>query len=255
MPDETRAKQSPNRRFAECVAVVLAHEGGFVDHPQDPGGATNMGITLRTLREWRSDDTLGPEALRDLSETEAREIYFARYWNPIRADELPPGVDLAVFDWAVHGGVRRAARDLQAALNVRVDGAIGRQTLEAARRADPAAVVRGVCARRLTHLQTRPHWATFGRGWERRVRAVEKAALARTRKPALTVREAQQTSTVRTATGMAAVVAPVAAGLQSVVSAFASMDRWLGLGLIAAGLVALVVAAWVITTWLRTRHA
>jgi lysozyme family protein len=244
-----------NRRFRECVDIVLRYEGGYVDDPRDPGGATNMGITLRTLREWRGDDSLTAEALRNMTEAEAREIYLARYWNPIRADELPPGIDLAVFDWAVHGGVGRAARDLQTVLGVTVDGAIGRQTIEAAKRADPAEVIRGVCEQRLNHLRSRPHWDAFARGWSRRVREIEEAALERARLPALTAHEARQTSTVQTATGIAAAVAPAAAALPSLISAFAGLDRWIGLGLIAAGLVALVVAAWMASTWLRMRHA
>ena len=244
-----------NRRFAECVAIVLRHEGGFVNHHADPGGATNRGITLRTLRDWRNDDALTAEDVRALSESEAREIYLARYWNPIRGDDLPAGVDLAVFDWSVHGGPGRAARDLQAALGVAQDGAIGRQTLAALRDADPAAIVRDVCDRRLAHLQSRPHAAAFLRGWERRVSEIERDALARAARPALTMGEARQTGTVQTTAGMVAAVTPVAAGLPAAVSAFDGLDRWVGLGLIAAGLVSLVAGAWVVTTWLRTRRA
>jgi lysozyme family protein len=243
-----------NRRFAECVAIVLKHEGGFVDHPRDPGGATNMGITLRTLRDWRGDDTLTVDAMRALTEAEAKEIYLARYWNPIRGDQLPPGVDLAVFDWAVHGGVGRAARDLQTVLGVTVDGAIGRQTIAAAQRADAHEVIRALCERRLNHLRSRPHWDAFCRGWSRRVDAIEQAALARTERPALTVAEAQQTSTVKTATGIAATVAPAAAALPSIISAFSGLDRWVSLGLICAGLVALVAAAWMASTWFRMKR-
>jgi hypothetical protein len=87
------------------------------------------------------------------------------------------------------------------------------------------------------------------------VREIEEAALARAERPALTVAEAQKTSTVQTATGIAAAVAPAAAALSSVIDALSGLDRWVGLGLIAAGLVALVVAAWMATTWLRMRHA
>jgi lysozyme family protein len=243
-----------NRRFAECVTVVLKHEGGFVDHPRDPGGATKFGITLRTLRDWRGDDSLTADAVRDLTEAEAREIYLARYWNPVRGDELPPGVDLAVFDWAVHGGVGRAARDLQAVLGVTVDGAIGRQTIAAAQRADAHEVIRGICERRLNHLRSRPHWDSFGRGWERRVRAIEEAALARAERPALTAAEAQKTGTVQTATGIAAAVAPAAAALPSFINALGGLDRWVSLGVVAAGVVALVLAARLASTWIRMQR-
>jgi lysozyme family protein len=244
-----------NRRFQECVAIVLKHEGGFVERSDDPGGATNMGITLRTLCEWRGDDSLTANDLRTLTEAEAREIYFARYWNPIRGDELPPGLDLAVFDWAVHGGVSRAARDLQAVLGVKVDGAIGRQTIEVARRADRHDLIRWLCERRLNYLRSRPHWSIFGRGWERRVMAIEAAALERAKNPALTAEEAQRTSTVQTATGVAAAIAPAGAALPQLVSAFSGLDRWVGLGLIAIGLVTLIVAAWLASTWIRMHRS
>jgi lysozyme family protein len=240
-----------NRRFEECIALVLKHEGGFVNHPADPGGATNRGITLNTLREWRGDASLDVDAVRSLTEAEAREIYLARYWNPIRADELPAGLDLVMLDWAVHGGVSRAARDLQAVLGVSTDGAIGRHTLAAVAKADAADLIRLVSARRIDYLRSRPHWQTFGRGWERRVGDVEAAALRMASRPALTIREAQGTNTVRIATGAASVVAPAAAAIPSALGALADLDRYVGLALVAGGLVALVMAAWLAVTWLR----
>jgi lysozyme family protein len=246
---------SENRRFDECVAIVLRHEGGFVNDLRDPGGATNRGITLRTLRDWRGDDSLTAEAVRDMTEAEAREIYLARYWNPVRGDELPPGIDLATFDWAVLGGVPRAARDLQNVLGVQVDGAIGRQTLAAAREADAEEVIRAVCRRRLAYLRTRPHWNTYGVGWSNRVRAIEQAAIARAHRPALTMAEAQHTGTVQTATSVATVVAPAAAALPPLINAFSGLDRWIGLGLIVAGLVFLVAAAWLASTWIRMKRS
>ena len=107
----------PPARFARCVAEVLKHEGGFVNHPRDPGGATNRGITHITLADWRGGPVTA-EDVRTMSEAEAREIYRSKYWNAIQGDNLPAGVDLAVFDLAVNSGVGRAARMLQQQLGV-----------------------------------------------------------------------------------------------------------------------------------------
>ena len=243
-----------NRRFAECVAIVLRHEGGFVEHPRDPGGATKYGITLNTLRGWRGDETLTADDVRALTEEDAREIYLARYWNPIRGDELPPGVDLAVFDYAVNSGVRRAARELQAVLGVPQDGAIGRVTLAAARSLDPNVVISNLCERRRAFLRTLRTFDTFGRGWLQRVAEIEEAAKARIAAPPLTIREAQGTDTVQVATQVTTVVAPLAAGVPSLVSAFGGLHPAVGVSLIAAGLVVVVAAGWFAASWLRSRR-
>jgi lysozyme family protein len=243
-----------NRRFAECVAIVLRHEGGFVEHPRDHGGATKYGITLNTLRGWRGDETLTADDVRALTEAEAREIYLARYWNPIRGDELPPGVDLAVFDYAVNSGVRHAARELQAVLGVPQDGAIGRVTLAAVRDLDANVVISNLCERRRAFLRTLGTFETFGRGWLQRVEEIEEAAKARIAAPPLTIREAQGTDTVQVATQVTTVVAPLAAGVPSLVSAFGGLHPVVGVSLIAAGLVVVVAAGWFAASWLRSRR-
>jgi lysozyme family protein len=244
-----------NRRFAECIAVVLRHEGGFVNHPRDPGGATNRGITLRTLREWRQDDSLTAEDVRALSESDAREIYLARFWNPIRGDELPPGLDLALLDFAVNSGQGRAVRVLQEVLGVATDGAIGRRTLDAVRAADAADLVRDLCRRRLAFLQRLPTWDAFGRGWRRRVEEVEREALARAARPALTLGEARQTDTVQVATRVASAAAPAAAAVPAMVGAFEGLHPAVAVALIVAGLVLVIVGAWLAAAWLRARRA
>lgn len=164
-------------RFARCVAIVLHHEGGLVNHPRDPGGVTNRGITIGTLRKWRGQD-VSPEDVAALTEAEARAIYRARYWNPVKGDELPPGVDLAVFDFAVNSGTGRAARALQGVVGVQQDGAIGPRTLAAVRVMDPREVVTNLCDGRLVFLRSLRHWDTFGRGWGNRVADVRQKALA-----------------------------------------------------------------------------
>lgn len=164
-------------RFAACLAEVLRHEGGYVDHPADPGGATNLGITLATLSDWRGRPVTKQE-VRDLTVAEAGAIYHARYWQPIRGDALPPGIDLAVFDWAVNSGPARAARGLQSVLGVAQDGEIGPVTLAALARAPgPVTVITDLCDARMRFLRGLAGWPTFGKGWTRRVGEVEEAAL------------------------------------------------------------------------------
>lgn len=170
------APPSADARFARCVAEVLRHEGGYVDHPRDPGGCTNRGITRATLESWRGVPT-DCAAVRALTEAEARAIYRARYWDAVRGDELPVGVDLAVFDLAVNSGGGRAARMLQHALGAVADGVIGPQTMAMLAAADPARMVDAICARRLEFLKGLPTWPVFGRGWERRVNDVRAKAL------------------------------------------------------------------------------
>jgi lysozyme family protein len=84
--------------FDACLAFTLREEGGYVDDPADPGGATNMGITLATYRQWADNPALGPTQVQDMTARTARAIYRSLYWNPLRADALPIGVDLSVFD-------------------------------------------------------------------------------------------------------------------------------------------------------------
>lgn len=168
-------------RFDICLAHVLRHEGGYVDHPADPGGATNMGVTHKTLARWRQVSPwwdLPKQAVRDMGHGEAGQIYRALYWNACRAENLPPGLDLAVFDFAVNSGPDRAIRSLQATLGVAVDGQVGPVTLAAVGRGDTAQQINALCDRRLGFLKALGTYSAFGRGWTRRIAAVRAAALA-----------------------------------------------------------------------------
>lgn len=163
--------------FAASIALVLKSEGGYVDNPKDPGGATNMGITRATLAAWRgvAVNSLPKSEVRNLGTAEATTIYRARYWTPIYADDLPAGLDYAVFDYAVNSGPAAAAKALQKVLGVTVDGRIGPQTVAAAKAAMPGAIDR-LCDARLAFLRGLSTWATFGKGWASRVESVRKAA-------------------------------------------------------------------------------
>ncbi len=167
-------------RFEICLAEVLRHEGGYVDHPSDPGGATNMGITRKTLARWRNVSpwwNLPKAEVQKLSRSEAARIYRAGYWNLCRAADMPPGIDLALFDYAVNSGADRAIRALQAVLGVVVDGLVGPLTIGAAARADSRLVVNALCDRRLGFLRGLSTFVTFGRGWTSRVTSVRAVAL------------------------------------------------------------------------------
>lgn len=151
--------------FLPSVAFTLAHEGGYSDNPRDPGGATNRGITLRTLAAWRHADCTAAD-VQALTEAEARAIYRASYWNAVHADALPAGLDLMVFDFGVNSGPGRSARVLQEALGVVADGAIGPQTLSAAARVpDMGALVGRIADAQETFYRSLDTFDAFGRGW------------------------------------------------------------------------------------------
>jgi len=172
-------------RFDICLDEVLDQEGGYVDHPSDPGGATNMGITRKTLARWRLVSpwwSLPKSAVMELRRTEAAKIYRASYWDRCRAGQFPAGLDLALFDFAVNSGPDRAIRTLQAELDVAADGQVGPLTLGAvetyAARKGLGALIGALCDRRLAFLNRLPTFVTFGRGWTARVANVRATALA-----------------------------------------------------------------------------
>ncbi|QFR32817.1 glycosyl hydrolase 108 family protein [Ancylobacter sp. TS-1] len=163
-------------KFQRCADIVLVHEGGFVNHPKDPGGATNLGITLATLAEWRGTE-VSVDDVRNLTPEEAREIYRVRYWNPLNCDALPPGVDLVVYDFGVNAGPVRSAKMLQKLVGAKEDGAVGPATLAAVATRAPADIVRAFSERRLDYYRSLGTWETFGKGWTNRTVAVEKEAV------------------------------------------------------------------------------
>lgn len=163
--------------FARALAHVLRREGGYVDHPQDPGGVTNHGITHATLAAWRGRP-VGKEEVRALTREDAGAIYRSRYWDTIAGDALPAGLDLALFDFAVNSGPGRAVRTLQRLIGTPIDGRVGPQTLAAVAARPPAAMISALCRARLSFLERLITFSVFGRGWRRRVAATETAALA-----------------------------------------------------------------------------
>jgi lysozyme family protein len=158
--------------YAPSLAMVLCHEGGYVNNPRDPGGATNKGITQRVYDDWRRSRGLDPRSVRSIEQNEVEAIYRAQYWDRIRGDDLPAGVDYCVFDFAVNSGTNRAARYLQKAAGVLDDGQIGPMTLAAVRASNPKHLINAICAARQAFLEQLSTFSTFGTGWTRRVAEV-----------------------------------------------------------------------------------
>lgn len=159
--------------FERSLSLVLVHEGTWADHPDDPGGATMKGITLATFRGYYKNNRLTKDDLRNITDAQLREIYRKRYWDAVKGDDLPLGVDYAVFDFAVNSGPSRAAKFLQKIVGVTQDGQIGPQTLAAVLTPSrPVAIITALCAARLAWLRTLRTYAVFGRGWKARVEDV-----------------------------------------------------------------------------------
>lgn len=163
--------------FERCLAEVLKHEGLWADHPSDPGGATMKGVTIGTFAQFKGRKVTKAE-LRAISDADLRAIYKRGYWDKVRGDDLPAGLDLVAFDGAVNSGPSRGAKWVQSALGVAADGKIGPQTLAEARAANVSQVIDYACNARLDFLRRLKHWPTFAIGWSRRVSSVRAVAKA-----------------------------------------------------------------------------
>ncbi len=155
--------------FDACMAEVFKYEGGYVNDQHDPGGETNLGISKRSYPK---------EDIRNMTRARAAQIYRRDFWDKLRCDELPDGLDLVAFDAAVNSGPSRGAKWLQQALGVAVDGKVGLATIGAAKNTyTPAAVLRAVGFRR-AFLKTLPTWERYKNGWTKRLDSVEAVASA-----------------------------------------------------------------------------
>jgi lysozyme family protein len=155
------------------LAFVLEEEGGFADHPSDPGGATNQGITQATYDQWRDDRGLPRRHVREIETDEVRAIYRDLYWIPAHCSEWPSDVAIVVFDTAVQRGPRRAIMDLQRAVGVGQDGFVGPVTKAAVANQNETELVRRLLLLRSDHyaerVRDRPDQVVFLKGWMRRL--------------------------------------------------------------------------------------
>ena len=164
------------QNFYMCLSMLLKHEGGFVNHPKDPGGMTNLGVTKKAFEEYKGTE-VSEQEMRDLLPTDVTPFYREKYWDKIKGDDLPAGVDWAVFDWCVNSGPSRAARALQVVVNATADGAIGPKTLEKVSEREASEIIKDLHAVRQEFYENLSTFDTFGKGWTRRNKETLEQAL------------------------------------------------------------------------------
>lgn len=162
--------------FDYCLAHVLKSEGGYVNHPKDPGGRTNLGVTQKVWEDWVGKAS-SEEEMKALTKEMVAPLYKARYWDKVRGDDLPSGLDLCVFDLSVNSGVFRAASFLQRILGAKEDGVIGPKTLALIKPENALELVKEYSHRRRMFIRGLATYATFGKGWENRINKVEADAI------------------------------------------------------------------------------
>ena len=156
------------KNLQKALDILLKWEGGYVNDPQDPGGATKYGISKRAYPDLN---------IRNLSKKRAGEIYYNDYWEPCGCEDLPAGIDLIVFDTAVNCGTDKSIRILQESVGSTVDGVFGPNTLEATKKSDPKSVILECVARRAVHYGKLSTFDRFGLGWMRRLADIHQQAL------------------------------------------------------------------------------
>jgi lysozyme family protein len=163
--------------FNAVLALVVLSEGGYVNHSKDPGGMTNLGCTKAVWEEYVGHP-VSENDMRNLTPELVAPLYKRKYWDKVVGDDLPSGLDYAVFDAAINSGAGRAAKWLQEIVGVTADGSIGKRTLAAVHTMDVQDLIAKYNDKRLQFLESLPTFSTFGKGWSRRVSEVQSAAAA-----------------------------------------------------------------------------
>jgi lysozyme family protein len=158
--------------WQKAFEQMLASEGGYVNHPSDPGGMTNLGVTKRVWEEWVGRESNEKE-MRSLTPEMVEPLYKRKFWDACKCDELPTGVDYLVFDFAVNAGPGRSAKILQTAVGVPADGGIGPITLSAVKAQDPTELIQKFSDAKEDFYRSLNTFETFGKGWLNRVAAVK----------------------------------------------------------------------------------
>lgn len=162
--------------FEKCFAMVIKSEGGFVNHEDDKGGATNLGVTKVVWEEW-CGKKVSVEDMKALTIDDVKPLYLARYWDATKCDDLPSGVDYCVFDTAINSGRVRAAKFLQSVVGSVPDGVIGPITIASADSRGKNLTIQQYMDKRELFLRGLSNFNVFGKGWVRRVNEVRAKAL------------------------------------------------------------------------------
>ncbi|ARP98206.1 glycoside hydrolase family 108 protein [Pseudorhodoplanes sinuspersici] len=163
--------------YDEALKRLLAHEGGYTNHPSDPGGPTNFGITIHDYRKYVKPNATAAD-VRAMKLDEAKAIYRIKYWDTQRCDELPAGIDYSVFDYGVNSGIGRSGRVLRRVVGLPdTTHVVTDEVLRAVSRRDPKALVTAINDERLRFLKSLKTWPVFGKGWGRRVAEVRAFSL------------------------------------------------------------------------------
>ena len=169
-----------NKEYNRCLEMILHHEGGYVDHPDDPGGETNLGVTKKVYEAYCKKNGIRQKSMRDLEILDVAPIYKTEYWDRVKGDDLHPALALCVFDFGVNAGTGRAAKYLQKMIGATADGAIGPATLRALETYVKQEGLKGAIQNyqkdRLAYYKKLKHFKTFGKGWTRRNKETTAAA-------------------------------------------------------------------------------
>jgi lysozyme family protein len=166
-----------NSNWQKSFELMLKSEGGFVNHPSDPGGMTNLGVTKATWENWVGRESDEAE-MRGLTPEKVEPLYKKKYWDAVRGDELPMGLDYLMFDFAVNAGAGRAIKTLQTAVGVTPDGGFGPMTMAAVQAVDPNELIERFSQAKEDFYRSLTTFATFGKGWLNRVADVKVKASA-----------------------------------------------------------------------------
>lgn len=166
------------QNFDRSLEMLLHHEGGFVNHPKDPGGVTNLGVTKKVYEKWVGRE-VSVDEMKALTPSDVAPIYKKNYWDKLKGDDpmMPSGLDFAAFDWGVNSGTGRPAKVIQRYIGATQDGAIGPKSLTLVAENDPSKIIQYLYEQRQKFYEGLKHFKTFGKGWTRRNQETLKAAM------------------------------------------------------------------------------